>query len=383
MALSAHQQDSYYGTTPYLAQQHIGFGQLTGTRAWGTRHSTLHGLALRYTRYDDNTPATALPHGPNHPDVGILPGAFAQHEWKPTPRHTLLAGARADWDNRHGLIPTPRLAWKWAPTPLHTLRLNAGSGFRVVNLFTEEHAALTGSRRVVLAERLRPERSWNTNLDYLAYATLGRHLFSVNLNLFANYFINKILPDYEWDPEAIRYANLAGYALYAGGAAALEWNTGAAWYARAGITLLSARTHSPGGTSVPYLTEWANGTWLAAWRARKWNLRLEYTGNLVGPMRLPTFAHDPRPNRSPWYSIQSLQLTKAFPALGLEVYGGVKNLLNFRPPANSILRAHDPFDRTTADPDTNPYGHTFDTAYVYASFQGIRGFVGARYTLGQ
>lgn len=37
----------------------------------------------------------------------------------------------------------------------------------VVNLFTEEHAALTGSREVVLAEELHPEKSYNLNVNFL------------------------------------------------------------------------------------------------------------------------------------------------------------------------------------------------------------------------
>jgi outer membrane receptor for ferrienterochelin and colicins len=36
-----------------------------------------------------------------------------------------------------------------------------------VNLFTEEHAALTGSRDVIVPEELKPERSYNANLNYL------------------------------------------------------------------------------------------------------------------------------------------------------------------------------------------------------------------------
>ena len=44
-------------------------------------------------------------------------------------------------------------------------RLNAGTGFRVVSLFTEEHAALTGAREVEIRETLKPEKSYNMNLN--------------------------------------------------------------------------------------------------------------------------------------------------------------------------------------------------------------------------
>ena len=44
------------------------------------------------------------------------------------------------------------------------LRLGYGDGFRVVNVFTEDHAALTGSREVVFLEELKPEKSKNINV---------------------------------------------------------------------------------------------------------------------------------------------------------------------------------------------------------------------------
>jgi len=72
----------------------------------------------------------------------------------------------------------------------------------------------------------------------------------------------------------------------------------------------------------------------------------------------------------------------------LEIYGGVKNLLNFRPAANSIARAFDPFDKLVdfdangqaIATSSNPNALTFDPSYVYTSNQGIRGFLGFRFT---
>ena len=77
---------------------------------------------------------------------------------------------------------------------------------------------------------------------------------------------------------------------------------------------------------------------------------------------------------------------------GFELYTGVKNLLNFLPKQNNpflIANTNDPFDtnvqydangQVLATPQ-NPYALTFDTTYVYAQNQGIRGFFGLRYTL--
>jgi outer membrane receptor for ferrienterochelin and colicins len=73
----------------------------------------------------------------------------------------------------------------------------------------------------------------------------------------------------------------------------------------------------------------------------------------------------------------------------IEIYGGVKNLLNFTPAKGNpfiIARSNDPFDKKVqfdtngqvlATPD-NPFGLTFDPTYMYAPNQGIRGFFGLR-----
>ena len=103
-------------------------------------------------------------------------------------------------------------------------------------------------------------------------------------------------------------------------------------------------------------------------------------------MKLPLLENDTRAPYSPYYSLQNIQLTKTLKG-GFEIYGGIKNLLDFTPPANSIARAFDPFDKkvtfdnngqAVATPD-NPKALTFDPTYVFAPNQGIRGFLGVRY----
>ncbi|MFK7972581.1 MAG: TonB-dependent receptor, partial [Bacteroidia bacterium] len=97
-----------------------------------------------------------------------------------------------------------------------------------------------------------------------------------------------------------------------------------------------------------------------------------------------------RPDMSPWWSIQNIQLSRPIGS-DWELYGGVKNLLNYTPPANSIARSFDPFDKQVlfgndgqAVPTTgNPNALTFDPTYVFAPNQGTRGFFGLRYRLGR
>jgi outer membrane receptor for ferrienterochelin and colicins len=62
----------------------------------------------------------------------------------------------------------------------------------------------------------------------------------------------------------------------------------------------------------------------------------------------------------------------------LDIYAGVKNLLNFVP-KDPFLRPFDPFDKYVSE--NNPNGYTFDTSYNYAPIQGAKVLVGLRWTI--
>ena len=104
--------------------------------------------------------------------------------------------------------------------------------------------------------------------------------------------------------------------------------------------------------------------------------RIDLSGNWYGPQRLPLQNKDFRREYSPWFCLVNLQVSGTV-LKKFELYGGIKNLLNFLP-QNPIMRPNDPFDKQVQDTTTNPHGYTFDTGYSYAPMQGIRGYIGLR-----
>ncbi|MEZ4969890.1 MAG: TonB-dependent receptor [Flavobacteriaceae bacterium] len=386
-----HDQNSVYGDVPYLAQQRIGFGQLTWDKTLG-KNDLLFGTSIRYNYYDDSTPATSGMDG-NEPDKIWIPSLFAQNEITLAEEHSLLLGLRYDYDSRHGSIFTPRAAYKWKITDNDIFRVNAGTGFRVVNLFTEEHAALTGAREVVIAEALKPERSSNINLNYLKkiYADNGTFI-GLDASLFYTHFSNQILPDYDTDPNQIRYANLNGKSVSKGFSANVDVAFRGGLKLILGGTYLDVSVTEKEVTTRQMLTERFSGTWNISYPIRSLHLSIDYTGNLYGPMRLPLLGDlDPRREYSPTWSIQNIQFT--YKGLNnFELYTGIKNLLDWTPNRGNpfiIARANDPFDKDVAFDSNgnplatpnNPYALTFDPSYVYGPNQGIRGFLGLRYTI--
>jgi outer membrane receptor for ferrienterochelin and colicins len=381
-----HDQNSVYGDVPYMAKQRIGFGQLTWDKKLN-KHDLLIGTALRYQYYDDNTPATL------EEDVNWIPSLFVQDEVKLNEKHKILLGARYDYNNNHGPIFTPRLAYKWKINDTNILRFNTGTGFRIVNLFTEEHAALTGSREVIVMEELKPERSFNANLNYLKkiYTNNGTFI-GLETTVWYTRFSNSIIPDYDSNPNQIIYKNLNGFAVTQGISTNMDivFNNGVKMIL--GATYMDVSKTENNTSTQQILTEKTSATWAVSYRINKLFLDVDYTGNLYGTMRLPLLGDlDPRSEYSPTWSIQNIQFTfNKFK--NLELYGGVKNILNWTPNKGNpfiIARANDPFDKyvqydtngtVQATPD-NPYALTFDPGYVYGPNQGIRSFFGLRYTL--
>lgn len=378
-----HDQNSAYGTSYFLATQQVLFTQAYWDKKIGRKHALLAGASFRTTWYDDNTPATADPMGRNKSVTTPLPGLFLQDEWHTSDHSSLLLGYRADYHQQHGLIQSPRLAAKWTPLNGHTLRGSLGTGFRVVSLFTEDHAALTGAREVVIAEQLKPERSVNGNLNYNGKIVTGSGWINVDITGFYSHFRNRIIGDFDTDPNKIIYRNLRGYSVSRGISATLDVYFTMPLRLSVGATYMNVlyTQENNQGTLVRqvqlYAPTWS-GTFSATYTFRHhWSIDL--TGNWNGPMRLPVQYEDFRAAYSPWYCITNVQATKKWHT-GLEVYGGIKNLLNFLP-ANPIMRPHDPFDKKVNDPTDNPHGYTFDTGYSYAPMQGIRLFAGIRYNL--
>lgn len=370
-----HLQDSYYGTSKFLADQHVSFTQLRWDKKIG-KHDLLAGIPFRYVYYDDNTVGTQkvdTTNIRNSPMHTLLPGVFIQDEVSLSDRVTVLGGMRYDHHNHHGDILSPRLSFKFSPDKNNTFRLSTGNGFRVVNLFTEDHAALTGARQVIIRNELKPEQSWNVNLNYATMITHASGFVGLDASLFYTYFTNKIVGDFLTDPDLIIYDNLNGHAVSKG----ITINTDIAFTSSlkiiAGVTLMDVyqiQMASPEEERIPQLfAPKVSGTYALSYSLDHAGITFDVTGRLNGPMQLPVGPRDidPRPDESPWFTILNVQVGKTF-TNGLEVYGGVKNVLNFFP-ENPLL-----------EPD-NPFGKNFDTSYNYASIQGIKGFLGVRYTL--
>jgi outer membrane receptor for ferrienterochelin and colicins len=387
-SLSTHDQNSYYGADFYKANQNIAFANLVWDKQLGN-HNLLVGMTNRVQQYDDNTVATqdSVAFGIiNKPDNQYIPGIFAQNEWEISQAFTALAGARLDHYDAHGFIFSPRLNLKFKPTSSTTIRTNFGTGFRVVNLFTEDHAFITGQREVVIAEALKPETSLNGALNINHLYTVGNSQGMIDIDAYYTYFENKIIPNYD-DPNVIVYANTTGHALTKG----LGFNVNHDFYWPLSLSLgfnwqEATETEPDGnGEDVERKIEFAqeySGVATLNYRIKKAKMTVGYTARITGPMALPeVFDLDEngspmttaRPTISKPFSFHNIQVSKDF-SNGLNVYLGVQNLFDYRQPVSPLVGYNDPNANTG-------FSNSFDTSYAYAPIHGRELYLGIKWEL--
>jgi len=367
---SGHWQDSWYGTTFYKGEQHISFANLIWLTTAGERHDLTSGLTARYQVYNDNTPVTA-----SGSDRQFIPGIFAQDDFRINGRTNLLAGARFDYHKRHGLVFSPRLSAKYDVTKNTILRLNTGTGFRTVNIFTEDHAALSGFREVEITENLKPEQSWNISLslNQTINRLVGRWVV-IDADLFYTRFSNKILADYDTDPQKIIYRNLpdGDYAVSSGVAISANGRINGYFTWAVGFTWQDVFSVSNNGTEKPTketqsLSPAFTGNWLLSWDAKKLKTTVDLTGTFTGEMILPTA--DPE-------VVNDDKLSKPYSLINLlvnynlnqsvRIYAGVNNILDWQQSRNPIINWQSPFS------------DEFDAANVYGPLYGRSLMMGIR-----
>ncbi len=382
---SHHSQDSYYGSDYYAAIQNILFGNLIWTKTLGRNDLTI-GYTNRMQFYDDNTVATENEFGSGSYNgkgqTQFIPGIFAQDEFKASASTTILAGARLDHYQAHGLIFSPRLSTKQDLGKWTSLRANFGTGFRVVNLFTEDHAFITGQREVHIAPNLMPERSLNFSLNLNHVFVMGSSQGMLDFDGFYTHFFNKINPDYS-DPGKIIYENSIGYATSKG--LGLRWVQEFDFplaLSLAGTFMEVSRTSNGQKEALEFAPNFT-GVAMINYEFKKLKLNISYSSNWTGVMALPEVYDldqngepfsQPRSTRSRPFSLHNIKLEKAM-GNSFFLYGGVMNLFDYYQPVSPLVGFN--------DPNSNPgFSEYFDTSYSYSPIHGREVYLGVRLNLG-
>jgi outer membrane receptor for ferrienterochelin and colicins len=378
---SEHRQHAYFGSHVYDGMQVSGFSQLTWSKKIDDISGFVFGIAYRVNYLEDNSPLST-DSLTGYARTIHIPGLFFEDELSFAKYHKLLLGARIESNSRTGFAFTPRINYKWNSKDMNNiLRIGAGTGYRAPNVLNEGFAALNGSRTILVKGPLKPESAVTGTINYTRVQQFNGGFLNLDASVFYTYFLNFINANYDEDPSLIVYENhsgatAAGFSINADltfnfplkvGVGVTYTNVYQVEEDSKGNEVKEVPTHQPPVTANFYLS----------YNFPVPQLSIDWTGNFVSPMKLATVPNDYRPDKSPFYTIQNIQVTKKFHK-GVEIYLGLKNIFNFIQ-KDPILRPFDPFNRfTTID---NPYNYHFDTTYGFTSTQGIKAFIGFRYTL--
>jgi outer membrane receptor for ferrienterochelin and colicins len=264
--------------------------------------------------------------------------------------------------------------------------MNLGTGFRVVNLFAEDHAFISGNRSVILEEKLSPEQSYSGTLNANYVFSLGKGQGTVDADLYYTFFTNAIFPDYSQN-DAIIYRNLSGTAQTRGIALSLNYAFSFPFQINLGTNLMQAFKRSVNlgvmdRKALVFAPAWS-GVITMTYNIKKFDLFLAYTANLSGPMALPEIydlnsdgilSNVARPLFSKPFSIHNFQFTKTFNKLNLSFYFGVQNIFNYRQAYSPMSGYNDP----NFAAGFSPY---FDTSYSYSTLHGRELLFGLRYNI--
>ena len=368
-----HRQKSTYGLSVFDAEEitanldayHSGWSWREGRRITG-------GLSLLWDRYRDETPVDS--------DMNVLiPAVFGEYSGQVKDasgavRWSWIHGLRIEKPSDRAPLIAPRVNVKWSRSQWD-VRLNAGRGYRRVHLFTEEHAALDGSRSVLQPkEGLSPESSWNGHLSTSRSFGNGRWNGSASVYGFATLFTDRIYADFDSIPDAIMYRNIDGVG-WTRGLGSDVWMSGFGWNVNVGATMLQSEIYESSasvfwwsmgdaGQAQLFAPSWTTN--LAVGRDEKawgWNVNAQ----TVGVMKLPDneqFGDE----SEPYVLAHASVFVRIGEPKGLRKSGrhtvtfGVRNLTN-SVQASPLLGVDDPF------------GEDFDAARVYGPIEQRRFFL--------
>ncbi len=370
---SIHDQQSYFGFTPYNGRQQTLYGNLIYQSIIGnTNHSFKTGVSYLLDDYNERYRDTTLLR------TESVPGAFFEYTYNNLEKFTLVAGSRVDFHNLFGTQFTPRLHLKYQLDDNTALRLSAGRGFRVANPLAEYFGNLVSSRAVVFREQLRPEVSWN----YGASLTHDFELLGLPGTLILDYyrteFQNQMVGDLE-HPGFLYFYNLQDRAFANSFQAEVNLTPVERLEFKLAYRLFDVKQTmgEPFGESVLLPRMMVNRDRVLfnvgyALPYDKW--KFDFTTQWNGKRRIPnidpSYDHttyvDMPTDIAPAFFNFNAQVTRTF--IKWDVYLGGENLGNYRQ-SNPIIGANDPF------------GPQFDAGIVWAPVVGRTIYAGVRYKI--
>lgn len=368
-------QQSYFGALSYKAKQSNAFANLQYELNSSENHSLKTGLSFRSLDLDEDirftAPTELRTYAGDYRRNENVAGIFAENRLNLLDgKLTWIAGIRADHHHKFGWYVTPRTLLKYDPTSTLTIRGNIGTGWRTVNLFSENIGLLASSRDIIFLEELKPEKAVNMGLNVTQKFEIGPISGHISMDYYRTNFQNQIFPDYDSDPTKAFIQNFTGKSISNGFQTDLFLQFYKRYELKAGYNFLDVYRMNNGiKETLPFN---ARHKVLTAFSYKPLSNKFHADANIhwFGKQRLPDTKLNPiayqRPDFSENYATVNAQFTYVFRTF--EVYTGCENIFNYRQ-YQPILGWQDPF------------GPHFDTSSVWGPTRGREFYLGIRFKL--
>ena len=370
-----HNQSSYFGTTHFQANQTNIYGNFQHEFTWNEKHILKSGLSYRFLELEEEITFGNDTLNRTYDGVYLkserIPGLVVENtfNWKDRDL-VLVTGVRGDIHNTFGLNITPRALLKYNVTKTTTARVSAGTGWRTINLFTENTNLLASSRDVIVSPDLEPEKAINYGVNLTQQFGSENIELQVSVDYYLTQFFNQIFPDYFSEPNKAIIENFTGRSI----SSSFQGEIGLELYERVGIKatynyLDVYRVVGENRVQLPFNpTHRMTGAFSFKPLSEKWHFDLN--AHYFGKQLLANTSSNPpeyqsAESSSP-YTVLNAQLTVSWK--WFDFYGGCENIFDFRQ-KRPIVAWQDPF---------SPY---FDTSNVWGPTRGREIYFGVRFKL--
>ncbi len=368
-------QDAFFGSLWYKAKQTNAFVNLQHEFNITTNNTLKSGISLKHLQINENIVFTdnfiTRNYAGNYNRNENIVGLFAENVLSLFQNKlTWIAGVRLDNHNEFGWQFTPRTLIKFDPTTKLTIRANVGTGWRTVNLFSENIGLLASSRNIVFTEKLQPEKALNTGINVTQKFDAKNISGYISTDFYHTNFSNQIFPDYDTDPTKATIKNFTGTSISNGFQTDVFLKFYKRYEVKLGYNFLDVYRVTDGKkTTLPFNARHKFLTTLS-YKPTSNTFHIDANIHWYGVQRLPNTKMNPslyvRPDFSRAYTTVNLQFTYVFKTI--EIYTGGENIFNFRQnqPINSWQ---------------NPFSNYFDISSVWGPTRGRELYVGLRWKL--
>ncbi|MFI3321204.1 MAG: TonB-dependent receptor [Rikenellaceae bacterium] len=379
-----HEQDAFFGLKDYYGNQNSYYANLLYQVNYGQKHQFITGTTFTADVYEENLMDR---YDVDITDLGsvrgfeereyildrelITAGIFGEYTFKVVDKFDLIAGIRADHNNKYGWMYTPRGHLKWNITPTTTARASAGVGYRIMSLIADNIGMLATGREINIADDINPlERGFTAGGSLTQTFNLGQDpAASISVDYFRSQFTDQVIVDQETNAYQIMFYNLDGrsltdtYQIDFSYAPFERFNLFATYrYNDTEVTLKNNMS-----VVTPLVNKFKGLVNLQyATKFDRWTF--DFTAQINGQSRLPvqdgmlTSTADYSPVYPMFYGQVTHRVRK------IDYYIGCENIGNYTQ-SIPIISADNPFDST------------FNSTSIWGPIMGRKFYVGIRYTM--